>query len=100
MPMPPGMQVLDVASSTLNAANCTAAPDCEALNRDECGANGLREENTCGECLSGTVGVLGPHNSLCVNEAALDPSCSDGIEVCCDSNIPSTGVRGCGERGF
>lgn len=76
------MKVLDVASSSLNAANCTAAPDCEALNRDDCGSNGLREDNTCGECMSGTIGVLGPHNSLCINEAALDPSCSDGTKVC------------------
>lgn len=82
LPTRPDVKVLDVASSSLNAANCTTAPDCEALNRDDCGANGLREDNTCGECISGTIGVLGPHNSLCVDEATLDPSCSDGTEVC------------------
>lgn len=85
-----GVKVLDVASSSLNAANCTAAPDCEVLNRDDCGANGLREDNTCGECKSGTVGVLGPHNSLCVDEATLDPSCSDGREVRCRLKLLST----------
>ncbi|CAB1097917.1 unnamed protein product [Ectocarpus sp. CCAP 1310/34] len=72
------MQVLDVASSSLNAANCTVAPDCAALNRDDCGTDGLREENTCGECVSGFVGVVGPHNSLCVDTTAFDASCSDG----------------------
>ncbi|CAM9866176.1 unnamed protein product, partial [Pylaiella littoralis] len=72
------MQVLDVASSALNAANCSAAPDCQAFNRDDCGTDGLREDNTCGECMSGTVGVLGPQNSLCVDMDALESSCSDG----------------------
>ncbi|CAM9866972.1 unnamed protein product, partial [Ectocarpus fasciculatus] len=72
------MQVLDVASSSLNAANCTAAPDCTALNRDDCGTDGLREDNTCGECVSEFVGVVGPHNSLCVDTTALDATCSDG----------------------
>ncbi|CBJ25633.1 conserved unknown protein [Ectocarpus siliculosus] len=72
------MQVLDVASSSLNAANCTVAPDCAALNRDDCGTDGLREDNTCGECVSGFTGVVGPHNSLCVDTTALDATCSDG----------------------
>ncbi|CAM9248264.1 unnamed protein product, partial [Hapterophycus canaliculatus] len=71
------MQVLDVASSSLNAANCTAAPDCEALNRNDCGANDLREDNTCGECFEGTVGIMGPDNSQCLDEDALDLSCED-----------------------
>lgn len=78
---PPHLQVLDVASSSLNAANCTTAPDCEALNRYECGANDLREDNTCGECLEGTVGIMGPDNSQCVDPASLDTSCSDGTKV-------------------
>lgn len=91
-----------MASSSLNAANCTAAPDCEALNRDDCGANGLREENTCGECISGTVGVLGPHNSPCVDEAALDPSCSDGSEVSFDASRVFLGLLSVdvGQGGF
>ncbi|CAM9463784.1 unnamed protein product, partial [Ectocarpus sp. 12 AP-2014] len=72
------MQVLDVASSSLNAANCTVAPDCAALNRDDCGTDGLREDNTCGECVSGFAGVVGPHNSQCVDTTALDATCSDG----------------------
>ncbi|CAN0557719.1 unnamed protein product, partial [Ectocarpus sp. 8 AP-2014] len=54
----------------LNAANCTVAPDCAALNRDDCGTDGLREDNTCGECVSGFAGVVGPHNSLCVDTTA------------------------------
>ncbi|CAM9106632.1 unnamed protein product, partial [Laminaria digitata] len=71
------MQVLDVASSSLNAANCSAAPDCAALNRGDCGTNGLRDANTCGECASGSVGVLGAANSPCVDTTALDISCSN-----------------------
>ncbi|CAM9347803.1 unnamed protein product, partial [Scytosiphon promiscuus] len=74
------MQVLDVASSSLNAANCTAAPDCEALNRYDCGANDLRQDNTCGECLEGAVGIMGPDNSQCVDPESLDTSCSDGTK--------------------
>lgn len=80
-------QVLDVASSSLNAANCTAAPDCTALNRDDCGTDGLREDNTCGECVSGFVGVVGPHNSLCVDTTALDATCSNGEKVICCLNF-------------
>lgn len=74
-------QVLDVASSSLNAANCSAAPDCAALNRGDCGTHGLREANTCGECASGSVGVLGAANLQCVDLTELDSSCSNEAMV-------------------
>lgn len=74
-------QVLDVASSSLNAANCSAAPDCRSLNRADCGSDGLREDNTCGECSSGTVGVLGADNSQCIDTTAVDDSCSNEVMV-------------------
>lgn len=77
----PIKQVIDVASSTLNAANCTASPDCEARGRLDCGTDGLREDNTCGACVAGSVGVLGPDNSVCVASASLPATCSNGALV-------------------
>lgn len=70
-----------MASSSLNAANCTAAPDCDVLNRYDCGANDVREDNTCGECLEGTIGVMGPDNSQCLDPNTLDESCEDETKV-------------------
>jgi hypothetical protein len=53
---------LAVASTVLNAVNCTGAPDCVALNRSPC----QRTSGQCGVCLAGYVGDSGDRNSLCV----------------------------------
>ncbi|CAM9372754.1 unnamed protein product, partial [Sphacelaria rigidula] len=62
-------QVLDAACSTVNSANCTMSPDCAALGRGNCGTDGSRHDNTCGECLSGYTGVFGLDNSECLQMA-------------------------------
>lgn len=67
-------QVVFLFGSTLNAVNCSGAPECSPLNREDCGPAG--RSATCGECLPGFAGVgaLGAGNSACVSTAALiDP---------------------------
>ncbi|CAM9277586.1 unnamed protein product, partial [Choristocarpus tenellus] len=72
-------QVVGIANSALNSANCSEAPDCTALGRYECGRNGQRQTNTCGECLVNFVGVSGQGNTLCTAESDLVESCSNGV---------------------
>ncbi|CAM9276212.1 unnamed protein product, partial [Discosporangium mesarthrocarpum] len=73
------IQVVGVVNSALNAPNCTEAPDCEALGRFDCGSGGLREDNTCGECLDDYVGTFGTGLTACVNMATLSASCANGV---------------------
>lgn len=70
-----------MATTTLNAANCTGAPECIAINRQDCGTYSSREGHTCGECLPGTIGTLGAANSKCVDLKAIDDTCSNGLQV-------------------
>jgi hypothetical protein len=54
------------SSYLLNRVNCSAAPDCHALGRQDCGA----AANTCGECLPGLLsGVGGDSNDPCYASA-------------------------------
>eukprot|EP01032_Pedospumella_encystans_P039194 gene39194-biopygen5855 len=55
-------QATSLGSYLLNEVDCSAAPDCAALNRHAC----YRTANTCGECLSDTyVGDSGDSNTVC-----------------------------------
>ena len=51
-----------IISNLLNAANCTGVSNCARYNRLPCST----VDFTCGECLNGFVGSLGPQNSICV----------------------------------
>ena len=51
-------QTMVASSSVLNAPNCTVS--CGPLNRGACPVDG-----TCGDCLDGYVGVIGPLNDPC-----------------------------------
>jgi hypothetical protein len=59
--------VLNTLSSSINAVNCTLAPDCEAINRDSC----LKTPQTCSSCKSGYIGVVGDSNVLCVSASTV-----------------------------
>jgi hypothetical protein len=60
--------VLAVASSVLNAVNCSAAPNCTSLNRNSC----FRTSGQCGVCLAGFVGDAGDRNSPCILPNSTD----------------------------
>ena len=51
-------QAMVASSSVLNAPNCTLS--CGLLNRGACPVDG-----TCGDCLDGYVGLIGPSNDAC-----------------------------------
>lgn len=58
----PHLQLLSVASSTLNFADCEFAPDCEILRREDCSYT----KNTCGSCRhDASIGILGDSNTMC-----------------------------------
>jgi hypothetical protein len=54
--------ILSSTSVVLNRVNCSSAPDCGSLNREDCSLL----EGTCGECLLGYVGLLGFSNTPCL----------------------------------
>jgi hypothetical protein len=57
-------QAISVLSTTLNTVNCSAAPNCTALNRFDCASTA----HTCGPCFSSSyVGLSGDSNELCVH---------------------------------
>ena len=45
----------------VDTANCTLAPDCASINRQDCSA----VSHTCGACLDGYTGVFGDSNHAC-----------------------------------
>jgi hypothetical protein len=54
--------ILSSTSTVLNRVNCSNAPDCGSLNREDCSLL----EGTCGECLLGHAGLLGFSNTPCL----------------------------------
>jgi hypothetical protein len=91
---------LAVASSVLNAVNCTAAPNCVALNRSPC----QKTSGQCGTCLAGYVGDTGDRNTLCVLPSAPSAqttpkecgrNCSSHGECVFLSRVTGATVREC-----
>jgi len=71
-------QVIGAVTASLNAASCTGAPSCSALNRKNCKST----TDTCSACLPGFVGTAGDANDRCVNPndaslLKLGNSCQD-----------------------
>jgi hypothetical protein len=87
---------LSATTFVLNRVNCSNAPDCVALNRMGCSL----VEGTCGECVSGFLGVSGSSNTRCLSVLAsmhrhltfssslsscvADADCSDGFFLECN----------------
>jgi hypothetical protein len=59
-------QAVAMASSILNAVDCSGAPDCAALNRKACSTSA----GQCGTCNYGYAGEFGHANSRCVEVSA------------------------------
>jgi hypothetical protein len=77
--------ILAVASSVLNAVNCTSAPACAVLNRNPC----RKTSGQCGPCLDGFVGDAGDRNSKCIDANLSDTQI---IAKGCSSNCTGHGV--------
>ena len=84
------LQSINLASSIVSSKNCSAAPNCSALNRHDC----LGAINTCADCLNGYKGVMGDSNTRCLEAStatgATGSKCkldSDCLYHQCDSGI-------------
>ena len=90
-------KALSTTTSTINAANCTGAPDCEALNRLSC--SGV--SRTCGVCSESYIGAPGDANTKCVNmqqyrrllRAIAGDTASDTCDI--DSDCSTTAWTSC-----
>jgi hypothetical protein len=85
---------LSSTSTLLNRVDCSNAPDCDSLNRKQCSWI----IGTCGACLSGFVGLLGPSNTFCfssnyVHHRALTSVMSSSSPICeSDANCSDFGL--------
>jgi hypothetical protein len=61
--------VVSLTTSMVSVVDCSLSPlsNCTSLNRKRCGIL----PNTCGECVSGHVGVSGPSNTPCLSLSAI-----------------------------
>jgi hypothetical protein len=57
--------IVSLVTSMLNVKNCSSAPNCATLYREDCAT----APNTCGECLNGYLGESGNANSPCFDES-------------------------------
>jgi len=89
--------VLTAAAESVNIIDCSAAPDCGSLNRLSCQST----LNTCGECVSGYLGVQGHSNEPCFlisevvaagEHCTTNSNCSTGL---CVNNTCSHKQREC-----
>lgn len=80
--------VMVASSSILNGANCSIS--CGSINRQHCPVDG-----TCGHCLDGFVGLIGPSNEPCFTEAE---HCSNSFQDADESDVDCGGE--CAPCGF
>ncbi|RYH25806.1 hypothetical protein EON65_15265, partial [archaeon] len=59
-----------ISASSLSFGNCSLAPNCSSLNRQEC----LLTKHTCGRCLDGYLGIGEDSNERCTESSILAPS--------------------------
>jgi hypothetical protein len=62
-----------VGSSVINRIDCSNAPNCSLLLREECG----KFMNTCGECYADALGDSGSHNYKCISSTEYSTSATD-----------------------
>jgi hypothetical protein len=60
-------QTVNNVASTINIANCSAAPNCIDLNRYDCSMT----RATCGNCFEWYSGVVGDANTQCHNNSTI-----------------------------
>jgi len=60
-------QVIGAYGSALNTVDCSTAPNCGGLNRQECGSH----TGACGPCLDGFLGDTGSGNGVCLSASDL-----------------------------
>ena len=81
--------VINTVATSINAANCSLAPNCTVLHRNPCSS----VPHTCGPCLDGYLGVIGSFNSYCLLESHLSNiggSCRQNSN--CISNFCNKGL--------
>ena len=85
-------RLISVGSSALNSVDCSQAPNCTALNREQCSST----VNTCGKCLAGYIGDTGVSNNLCVRALVVQES---SAVAGCISNTDCKEWQRCEETG-
>ncbi|CAN0219176.1 unnamed protein product, partial [Phaeothamnion confervicola] len=75
--------------SILNAVNCTAAPNCTAIGRDDCSVS--TGAGLCGRCLDGYLGANSYSNTACKNASAVPPHCSNLVEDSDETDVDCGG---------
>eukprot|EP01038_Epipyxis_sp_PR26KG_P005469 gene5469-7572_t len=64
-------QAVALSGTSYNTVNCSIAPNCSNLNRQECSSTA----HTCGSCLSSTfIGSVGDSNEVCISSTAVGNS--------------------------
>lgn len=75
-------QTVNNVATTLNAVNCSSAPNCTTLGRQQC----FQTMNTCGSCYTGLSGILGDSNIECRNTLSTVKSTRGSINSPCLTN--------------
>eukprot|EP01038_Epipyxis_sp_PR26KG_P009221 gene9221-12434_t len=80
-------RTVSVIGTSMNNANCSAAPNCSLLHREECAFT----DHTCGSCLYGYTGKIGDSNRKCfhfspVRESGCHKKSDCTFEDECSSN--------------
>ena len=91
-------QLVGGLSTSLNSADCSAAPNCSTINRKSC----FLTAATCSACLDGFLGSAGDSNTPCSDPKALLPvgsACSVDSECLSGtcSIADSGGIKKCSE---
>ena len=80
------------ATSKMNAqVDCSNSPNCTMLYRSECS----KTENTCGECISGYIGVDDDSNTACKSQTSTintSATTDDGTTTSCTVNSDCTSL--------
>jgi hypothetical protein len=82
-------QIASVTASTLNGVNCSLAPECAVLFREECHL----VSHTCGSCLFGYIGTDGHENTRCQSKA------NNAVKCTADCYTAKSCLLGCSDRG-
>ena len=85
------LQFINNVAVTSATVNCSVATPCAQYNRSACSS----VAHTCGECLSGYIGVVGASNTHCrsahVNAVHVGSNCSTTNEYLCPFGLCSAG---------